>query len=58
MFSLRQIQHYRDECYVVARSIFTAAELDELERELDGIYARRMAAKNPARRDVGRRFEE
>lgn len=45
MLTPHQVQQYNHEGYVVARGIFTAAELDELERELDGIYARRMAAK-------------
>jgi phytanoyl-CoA hydroxylase len=45
MLTPQQIQQYRDDGYCVARGIFTTAELDELERELDAIIERRLAQR-------------
>jgi hypothetical protein len=45
MLTPQQIQQYQTDGYWIARGIFTTAELDELERELDGIIERRLAQK-------------
>jgi ectoine hydroxylase-related dioxygenase (phytanoyl-CoA dioxygenase family) len=45
MLTPQQTQQYRDDGYVVARGIFTTAELDELEQELDGMVDRRRQQK-------------
>ncbi len=37
-----QVEHYREQGYVVNSGIFAAAELDELEREVDGAMQRRL----------------
>jgi len=42
MLTSTQVQQYRDDGYVVVRGIFTNAELDELERELDALIQRRL----------------
>jgi len=47
MLAQQQIQQYRDDGYVVARDIFTTAELDELEGAVDGILERRARQKAP-----------
>jgi phytanoyl-CoA hydroxylase len=45
MLTPKQIQQYKTAGYVVARGIFTTAELDELERELDAVIERRAKQK-------------
>lgn len=45
MLTADQIKHYREQGYVLVSGIFTTAELDELEREFDGIIERRLAAR-------------
>ncbi len=45
-----QVEHYHSQGYVVASGIFSAPELDELERELDGAMQRRL--RNSAKIDA------
>jgi ectoine hydroxylase-related dioxygenase (phytanoyl-CoA dioxygenase family) len=45
MLNPQQIKQYQDDGYVVVRGIFTNAELDVLERELDGLIDRRLQRK-------------
>lgn len=47
MLTPQQIQQYKDDGYVVARGIFTTAELDVLESELDAIFDRKRRQKLP-----------
>lgn len=44
----QQIDQYCEEGYLLVSGIFDEAELDELEREFDGIVARRLAGKTEA----------
>jgi ectoine hydroxylase-related dioxygenase (phytanoyl-CoA dioxygenase family) len=37
-----QVQQYRDDGYVMTGGVFTVAEIDELERELDAVIERRL----------------
>lgn len=50
LLTREQIEHYREHGYVMTSGIFTARELDELERELDGLIERRR--RNAASLDV------
>jgi ectoine hydroxylase-related dioxygenase (phytanoyl-CoA dioxygenase family) len=45
MLSRGQIEQYREQGYVLAGGIFSADEIDPMERSFDGIIARRLAAK-------------
>jgi ectoine hydroxylase-related dioxygenase (phytanoyl-CoA dioxygenase family) len=45
MLNSQQIQQYQQDGYTVVRNIFTPAELDELERELDAMIDRRLRQK-------------
>jgi len=46
VLTAQQVEHYRDQGYVMAGGVFSTAELDELEGELDALMARRL--KNAA----------
>lgn len=45
MLGQTQLDQYRDQGYALVSGLFTAGELDRLEREFDGILERRLAAK-------------
>jgi hypothetical protein len=45
MLTPAQVHQYKDDGYCIARGIFTTAELDELELELDAIIERRLGNK-------------
>lgn len=45
MLSNRVVKQFREQGYALISGIFTAKELDEMEREFDGILARRLKGK-------------
>lgn len=45
MLTAQQIEQYREQGYVVVSGIFTTQQLDEMEREFDGIIQRRLARR-------------